>query len=102
MSNPGKTSAYAPDRSYDSNDALESRFAPRNPQRFPGFRFAEVLLIGYTLDYGPRILESGRRGRQRFAFSAKLQKTRFQDLTFLKLVAHTATVPFLSPRGDPP
>ena len=75
MSNPGKTSADAPDRSYGSNDALESRFAPRNPQRFPGFRFAEVLLIGYTLDSGPRILESGRRGRQRFAFPAKLQKT---------------------------
>ena len=70
MSNPGKTSADAPDRSYDSNDALESRFAPRNPQRFPGFRFAEVLLIGCTLDSGPRILESGAAGRRQMAAAA--------------------------------
>ena len=60
-SNPERTSADASDRSYDSNDTLESRFAPRNPQRFPGFRFAEVLLIGCTLDSGPWILESGAR-----------------------------------------
>ena len=71
MSNPGKTSAYAPDRSYDSNDALESRFAPRNPQRFPGFRFAEVLLIGGTLDSGPWILESGAAGRRQMAAATR-------------------------------
>ena len=70
MSNPGKTSADAPDRSYDSNDTLESRFAPRNPQRFPGFRFAEVLLIGGTLDSGPWILESGAAGRRQMAAAA--------------------------------
>ncbi len=76
MPNPGKTSAYAPDRSYDSNDALESRFAPRNPQRFPGFRFAEVLLIGGTLDSGPWILESGAAGRRQMAAAAWLRAQR--------------------------
>ena len=50
---------YGLDRPNDSNDTLESRCARRNPRSCSGFRFAEVLLIGYGLESGAWILESG-------------------------------------------
>ena len=60
-SNWKRRSADGLDCSNDSNDTLESRYAHRNPRSCSGFRFAEVLLIGYGLDSGPWILESGGR-----------------------------------------
>ena len=57
---------YGLDCSNDSNDTLESRYAPRNPRSCSGFRFAEVLLIGCTLDSGARIPESGPRAANRW------------------------------------
>ena len=65
-SNWKRRSADSLDSSNDSNDTLESRYAPRNPRSCSGFRFAEVLLIGCTLDSGARILESGPRAANRW------------------------------------
>ena len=56
-----RRSAYGLDCPNDSNDTLESRYAPRNPRSCSGFRFAEVLLIQQGLDSGAWILESGGR-----------------------------------------
>ena len=66
-SNWKRRSADGLDSSNDSNDTLESKHAHRNPRSSPGFRFAEVLLIGCTLDSGVWILESGVRGAQQMA-----------------------------------
>ena len=61
-----RRSAYGLDCPNDSNDTLESRYAPRNPRSCSGFRFAEVLLIGCSLDSAAWILESGPRAANRW------------------------------------
>ena len=66
-SNWKRRSADGSDGSNDSNDTVESRYAHRNPRSCSGFPFAEVLLIGCTLDSGARILESAVRGAQQMA-----------------------------------
>ena len=65
-SNWKRRSVYGLDSSNDSNDTLESRYAPRNPRSCSGFRFAEVLLIGCSLDSAAWILESGPRAANRW------------------------------------